>query len=74
MATELMAIGRRTGRQNVASGSSLTQLTRLEGTGFSPPQATHTPSKSAASVKDDFPISGRTSLVKYTQFLPEPPS
>lgn len=36
------------------------------GTSFSPPQATHTPSKSASAGKDDPPISGGASLwLKY---------
>lgn len=63
MATELMAIGGRTGRRNVASVNSLIWLTRAARQ--APPSLLHrphTPVTSASSVKDDLRISGETRL------------
>lgn len=64
-----VATGGRTGGQNVASVSSPAQLTRLRHRLL---QATRTPFKCAPALRDDAPITGRTSLLKNTCFLPEP--
>ena len=68
-ATRLGGYRRKNRRAKCGFCSSPAQLTRLRHRLL---QATRTPFKWAPALRDDAPITGRTSLLKNTCFLPEP--